>query len=47
MKIIKIVWLEMRQRKSQLLSGILDITLGLGIIVGIRTVSVVSEKKLN
>jgi putative ABC transport system permease protein len=44
MNIIKIVWLEMRHRKLQLLSGILAITLGIGIIVAIRSISVVSEK---
>jgi putative ABC transport system permease protein len=44
MNLYKIVLLEMRQRKSQLISGILAITLGIGIIVGIRSISVVSEK---
>jgi len=44
MNLFKIVLLEMRQRKSQLISGILAITLGIGIIVGIRSISVVSEK---
>lgn len=44
MNLHKIVLLEMRQRKSQLISGILAITLGIGIIVGIRSISVVSEK---
>ena len=34
----------MRKRKAQLISGILAITLGIGIIVGIRSISVVSEK---
>lgn len=44
MNLYKIVMLEMRQRKSQLISGILAITLGIGIIVGIRSISVVSER---
>lgn len=44
MNLYKIVLLEMRQRKSQLISGILAITLGIGIIVGIRSISLVSEK---
>ena len=35
---------ELWHRKSQLLSGLLAITLGIGVIVGIRSVSVVSEK---
>jgi len=44
MNLYKIVLLEMRKRKAQLISGILAITLGIGIIVGIRSISVVSEK---
>jgi len=44
MKIIKLVWLELGQRKSQLVSGILAITLGIGVIVAIRSISLVSEK---
>ncbi|MCX6234468.1 MAG: ABC transporter permease [Bacteroidetes bacterium] len=47
MNIFKIVLLEMWQRKSQLISGILAITLGIGIIVGIRSISVVSEKAVS
>lgn len=35
---------ELWHRKSQLISGLLAITLGVGVIVGIRTISVVSEK---
>jgi putative ABC transport system permease protein len=46
MNIFKIVWIEMIQRKSQLISGILAITLGIGIIVSIRSISVVSEKAI-
>ncbi|VAW21350.1 hypothetical protein MNBD_BACTEROID01-1327 [hydrothermal vent metagenome] len=35
---------ELWHRKSQLFSGLLAITLGIGVIVGIRSISVVSEK---
>ena len=35
---------ELWHRKSQLVSGLLAITLGIGVIVGIRSISVVSEK---
>ncbi len=44
MNLIKLVWLELGQRKTQLISGILAITLGIGVIVAIRSISVVSEK---
>lgn len=44
MNINKLVWLEFKQHKSQLISGLLAITLGIAVIVGIRSVSVVSEK---
>ena len=44
MNIRKLIWLEFRQHKSQLVSGILAITLGIAVIVGIRSISVVSEK---
>jgi putative ABC transport system permease protein len=44
MKIYKLVFIELWHRKSQLISGLLAITLGIGVIVGIRTVAVVSEK---
>jgi putative ABC transport system permease protein len=44
MNIRKLVLLEIRQHKSQLISGLLAITLGIAVIVGIRSVSVVSEK---
>jgi len=44
MGIQSLVWQELRHRKSQLISGILAITLGIGVIVGIRSVAVVSEK---
>ena len=39
----KLVWLELLHRKSQLLSGLLAITLGIGVIVGIQSVTRVSE----
>ena len=44
MNLIKLVWLELGQRKTQLISGILAITLGIGVIVAIRSISLVSEK---
>ncbi len=44
MNIRKLVWLEFKQHKSQLISGLLAITLGIAVIVGIRSISVVSEK---
>jgi len=44
MNINKLVWHEFKQHKSQLTSGLLAITLGVAVIVGIRSVSVVSEK---
>ncbi|HPI86665.1 MAG TPA: ABC transporter permease [Bacteroidales bacterium] len=44
MKVIKLVWLELGQRKTQLMSGILAITLGISVIVAIRSISLVSEK---
>jgi putative ABC transport system permease protein len=44
MKIFKLVWLELGQRKTQLISGILAITLGIAVIVAIRSISLVSEK---
>jgi len=44
MNIIKLVWLEFKHHKSQLISGLLAITLGIAVIVGIRSISVVSEK---
>lgn len=42
-----IVWKELWLRKSQLVSSLLAITLGIAVIVGIQTVSVVSEKAVN
>ena len=44
MSIYSLVWQELWHRKSQLISGLLAITLGIGVIVGIRSVAVVSEK---
>ena len=44
MNIVTLVILELWHRKSQLISGILAITLGIAIIVGIRSVSEFSEK---
>lgn len=44
MNIRKLVWQEFKHRKSQLISGLLAITLGIAVIVGIRTISVVSEE---
>ncbi len=44
MNFFKLVLLELWHRKSQLVSGILAITLGIAIIVGIRSVSEYSEK---
>lgn len=44
MRLIDLVLKELWHRKSQLTSGLLAITLGIGVIVGIRTISVVSEK---
>jgi len=44
MSLYDLVIKEMWHRKSQLVSGLLAITLGIGVIVGIRSISVVSEK---
>jgi len=43
MSIFKLIWLELLHRKSQVLSGLLAITLGIGVIVGIQSVTRVSE----
>jgi putative ABC transport system permease protein len=40
---IGLAWQEILHRKSQLLSGLLAITLGIAVIVGIRTVTAASE----
>lgn len=44
MNVFKLVWFELWHRKSQLISGLLAITLGIGVIVGIQSVAVVSER---
>ena len=44
MRLIDLTLKEIWHRKSQLVSGLLAITLGIGVIVGIRSISVVSEK---
>lgn len=44
MKLNTIIWKELWLRKSQLISALLAVTLGIAVIVGIQTVSVVSEK---
>jgi len=44
MNLLKFVFIELWHRKSQLISGLLAITLGIGVIVSIQSISVVSEK---
>ena len=44
MNLFQLVLMELWHRKSQLISGLLAITLGIGVIVGIRSFSLVSEK---
>ena len=44
MKLQTIMWRELWLRKSQLISALLGITLGIAVIVGIQSVSAVSEK---
>ena len=44
MRLTDLALKELWHRKSQLISGLLAITLGIGVIVGIRSFSVVSEK---
>ncbi len=44
MKLTDLTVKELWHRKSQLISGLLAITLGIGVIVGIRSFSVVSER---
>jgi putative ABC transport system permease protein len=44
MKLETILWRELWPRKSQLVSALLGITLGIAVIVGIQSVSAVSEK---
>jgi putative ABC transport system permease protein len=44
MKLNTVMWRELWLRKSQLVSALLAITLGIAVIVGIQSVSAVSEK---
>lgn len=44
MNLFRFVFIELWHRKSQLISGLLAITLGIGVIVSIQSISVVSEK---
>ena len=44
MRLTNLALKELWHRKSQLVSGLLAITLGIAVIVGIRSISVVSEK---
>jgi putative ABC transport system permease protein len=46
MNIYKIVWLELLNRKSQLISGVLAITLGIAVIVAIQSISKVSKENV-
>jgi putative ABC transport system permease protein len=46
MNIFKIIWLELSHRKSQLISALIAITLGIGVIVGIKTITVFSERAI-
>jgi putative ABC transport system permease protein len=43
MSILRLSWEELRHRKVQLVSGLLAITLGIAVIVGIKTVTAASE----
>jgi putative ABC transport system permease protein len=44
MKLRAILWKELWLRKSRMVSGLLAITLGIAVIVGIKSVAVVSER---
>jgi len=46
MNVFKIVWLELLNRKSQFVSGILSITLGIAVIVAIQSISTVSRENV-
>ena len=46
MNVFKIVWLELLNRKSQFITGILAITLGIAVIVAIQSVSKVSKENV-
>jgi putative ABC transport system permease protein len=41
-----ILWKELRLRKSRMLSGLLAITFGIAVIVGLRSITVVSERSV-
>ena len=44
MSLLKLVWIELWNKKSQLISSLMAIVIGIGVIVGIRTINVYSEK---
>jgi putative ABC transport system permease protein len=44
MNLLKLVWIELWSKKSQLISSLMAIIIGIGVIVGIRTINVYSEK---
>lgn len=44
MNLLKLVWIELWNKKSQLISSLMAIVIGIGVIVGIRTINVYSEK---
>lgn len=46
MNLFNLLWLELWHRKSRLISGLFAIVLGIGVIVGIRSISVVLEKNV-
>ena len=44
MNLFKLVWIELWIKKSQLVSSLMAIVIGIAVIVGIRTINVFSEK---
>jgi len=44
MNLIKLVWIELWNKKSPLISSLMAIVIGIGVIVGIRTINVYAEK---
>ncbi len=44
MNLLKLVWIELWTKKSQLISSLMAIVIGIAVIVGIRTINVFSEK---
>jgi len=46
MNLLKLVWIELWHKKSQLVSSLMAIVIGIGVIVGIRTINVFSEKAI-